>query len=702
MIARRSPLDVLLESSQPCLGAVFLSFTFDARFFEEEVLASVLSLRHDPDTELRQFLAEGRRALQQTPVLAIIDEAQFRGGKRLPYHLVRARSKRTFHPKLSLLLYQQHAKLCVGSGNLTAPGHGGNAELGVVLTLDYARDQRTLQELRRFLRQCSPDGEAWSEFEHQLDLLLSEDDPPADDGPPWFLGTAGDEPLLERFFARIPQHERVHAVGVLAPFHQEDGVHPEAAVFDKVLDLVGKRRARGMRLDVGVTWEGNRVTAPPDVPQPDSWQSRGRLWGWSEGRSGKDTVSWFLLDRHEGFGFWCDDGRTPEHRSTRWINTQSASSKAWVVDTIRAYAPAALLKRAGRRAGLSMWLHPEVRRENGRTFRYPLHAKLITVATSEGHRHRTHVLIGSPNATAAALLSKSGNVEAAVHLILDGRQRLPDLCPDLVPCPLDGIEHLSHDYEPTARGPWQWVEDACLDASNDELTVRWRSGAPALRLVYPSTPPRILFEGVPSGKTRHLDFELHPGCAELAVFERGEEGRVPIRVVHMIELPSDADSLQLGLEELIALYAGRFSIEGLRERRRGAACAADGEGEFELLGLPMSPRDVFRAFFGLTKQLDDPDASLGTFRLLLEGRDGVAELAGMLVDAGVSGTLGRAEAWLYGQELARILADIGFADDAVGREKARRLTLFLDGFRERLDESRPRGPWLETLERFYA
>ena len=40
--------------------------------------------------------ADGRRALQETPVVVIIDPNHFFGGRRLPYDLLLASAKRTF------------------------------------------------------------------------------------------------------------------------------------------------------------------------------------------------------------------------------------------------------------------------------------------------------------------------------------------------------------------------------------------------------------------------------------------------------------------------------------------------------------------------------------------------------------------------------------------------------------------------------
>ena len=126
-IVTTDALGRLVGAAGACHGAVFLSYTFDARFFEEEVLAAVLQLQEDPTEATRRFLDEGRRKLVETPVLVIADPGMLRGGQRLPYDLLRADTARLFHPKLALLLYGPCARMVVGSGNLTPGGYGDNA-----------------------------------------------------------------------------------------------------------------------------------------------------------------------------------------------------------------------------------------------------------------------------------------------------------------------------------------------------------------------------------------------------------------------------------------------------------------------------------------------------------------------------------------------------------------------------------------------
>ena len=135
-LAERRLLDQALAAEEPCLGAVFCSYTFDPAYFEDHVLRTILRLRSDPEETPAHFLAEAREALLVSPVVCMVDAGARQPGQRLPYelHLVR---KRTFHPKVYLVLYETHARLAIGSGNLTKAGLGQNTEAFFARTIVY-------------------------------------------------------------------------------------------------------------------------------------------------------------------------------------------------------------------------------------------------------------------------------------------------------------------------------------------------------------------------------------------------------------------------------------------------------------------------------------------------------------------------------------------------------------------------------------
>ena len=74
-------VDFLRPPIGRCLGAVFSSYDFDEAFFES-VLATLLPIHADPDTDPDRFVDEGRRRLRETPVAVLIDGYRARGGHR--------------------------------------------------------------------------------------------------------------------------------------------------------------------------------------------------------------------------------------------------------------------------------------------------------------------------------------------------------------------------------------------------------------------------------------------------------------------------------------------------------------------------------------------------------------------------------------------------------------------------------------------
>ena len=120
MIPIDTPLDRLMAGTRSCLGATFLSYTFDPTFFEEEVLSTLLGIMSDPEEAPRAFINEATHKLQQVPVTVMVDPGHLQGGKRLPYDLLPARRERIFHPKLTLILYKD---LAPADGRLRKPDH---------------------------------------------------------------------------------------------------------------------------------------------------------------------------------------------------------------------------------------------------------------------------------------------------------------------------------------------------------------------------------------------------------------------------------------------------------------------------------------------------------------------------------------------------------------------------------------------------
>jgi hypothetical protein len=692
----------LRGDSGPCLGAVFMTYTFDARFFEETILAALLPIESDPDEAPAAFLDEGRRCLQRVPVIVVADPGMLRGGQRFPYDLIRAGAERTFHSKLALCLFANAARLCVGSGNLTPGGYGGNAELSAALSLDYQRDAALLARVLEFVERCGARGEAWTRLLAELRARLPVGEATASSGPA-LLDSLTDGPLLEAFLRRLPPSARIDRIGVLAPFHQEDGAAPESAVLDRLVQATEGRRSREFVLDVGLSWEGNAV-APVRSPIPQFDSHEGELWGWLEGDAGRETASWVVVGAATGRVRAIDDGRAAAERGVRDLERARAAGRTWPAGPIEARGPTRLIDRVAARVDTRLWLHPEVQRSEGRVYRQPLHGKLIAITVAERRRRTTHLLVGSPNATAAALLHPHGNVECALHLVAPGALNLGHLCPALVPVPRTQVELAGSAFVAPPPSPARWVEDAVFDAARGELRVLWARNAREVLLTYPRPDaPVQLLRGRPAAETRFEGFTLHRACCELEIraLETGGTARVPLRVENVVALPVEGLPAELNLEELVLLYAGRYSASGLAARRQAAGDAVtDGTGAESLFGDSLSPREIFRALLALGADLGDQSTSLSAFHVAIDGPFGVRRLADRILDAPETGRLTRSEAWIYGQELVRLLRSTPFDRDPVGPQKKAVLQALVQDVRARLVELAP-SRWSDLLQPFY-
>lgn len=668
-VTRADAIERLVDGDGPCIGAAFVTYTFDATFFEEEILAALLPIHEDPTESTRRFLDEGRRGLSQTPVLVIADSTMLRGGQRLPFDLLRADARRTFHPKLALVLRRASARLVVGSGNLTRGGYGDNAELSVALTLDYQADSGLLRQVVSFLEACGASGEAWRQLRAELDPRLGSALGP-EAGTPALLHTYSGAALLDVFLDRIPTEGKIARLGVLAPFHQEDGAPPDAAVLDRLLDWVSARQKDRVVLDVGVSWEGNPVA--PAAQRPETMAGhQGSLWGFLDGDRGQESTNWGVLGDHVGHNFEVLDGRRTSTRSTRDMNARLTAGRAWPAGSLIAFAPEGLVDRAAKRADLHLWLHPELHRREGRTYAQGLHGKLLCVTVREGRAQRTHLLVGSPNASAMALLRPDGNVECALHLVIDGAHHLGTLCETLVHTPRAQVTLRGRTFSAAAASPGRWIEDAIFDAATGELVVTWGPGAPVLELNYPLSPPRPLFDGRPEATLVLHGFELDPACCELEVVEQSQNAsaRVPLRIVNRVELPLNGLPADLGLDDLLMLHTGRASSGGLGTKRAGVAGAESVAGDStSILGTALTPRQVFRALGAVAGELVKAP-SLSAFEAMVRGPWGVERLAARIVEAPGKGELLSAEAWVYGHELARSMAEISFESDPTAAAK---------------------------------
>jgi len=273
-----------LVSEELCLGAAFCTYNFDPAYFEEQVLRIVLRLRSDPEEEAVAFHEEARRGLQQTPVAVLADARMRRPGRRLPYDLLLIRS-RTFHPKLALLVYEKHARLLVGSCNLTRGGYEENVELGFVRTLKYEdpSDARTLREAATFLEACASLATPGTQLALVLDAL-DRRLPPADAKEPardHRLVGSFERPILDQLLDAIPADATLTRVGVLAPYYELDDtqIGEDEGAQSFLAELVARRGAKRITVDLGVSWSDAPV-AVGSTEAVSLADHLGEMWAW--------------------------------------------------------------------------------------------------------------------------------------------------------------------------------------------------------------------------------------------------------------------------------------------------------------------------------------------------------------------------------------------------------------------------------------
>ncbi len=703
-----------LPAEEPCLGAVFTSYSFDPGFFEDHVLRAVLRLVSDPVEQGARFHAEARSALQATPVTVIVDAGERQPGRRLPYDLLEV-SEVVFHPKAVLLLYKDHARFMVGSGNLTFSGFGGNSELFITLDLHYddAADVAILNSFEAHLTRIAgltrQKGKQLSLFRSELARRMGV---VPDNSKPSsvMLLDSTVSPIMEQLQALLPQDAIIERIGMLAPFYERDGEKEldGTSVFGALLP----RLSNNAVLDVGVAWDNAKVFPEGDVIAIEN--GIGKLWAWAQDGEQGRTVEYLIpcAIRNNNLGY---SDRQGVNRRWPLDDAQAAVEERnlWMLPRPIAFAPTKALEAAtsGFKA-VNVWLHPATRLLEGRPVHRPLHAKLLLIQFSSGASEGTLILVGSANMSRRALLLKAGsgqgNVELGLAFQLSGSWSLIDFAPELVFVPSSAMELREREFPEPARNYATMIDSAIHDPSEQSLAVTWaenQQDIPEWRLTYCGNQI-AQSESPPSGRMLISDFVLQPTSAELILHVAGSEFAVPILVTDLVALPAVSTGAGIGLNELLMLLGRRIGAERAVQIA-GRIQATDQQNE-ELaahFGEGLSPTDVFRAWWAVAEDLKDPELSVPAFRLRLEGAMGVGAAWTQMLHAATKGSsLQMSEVWFYGAELLRELGQIELAPAVDRLAKLEVLRAFESHVRADLaainlnDSERP---WMKYVRAFY-
>jgi hypothetical protein len=691
-----------LPADKHCLAAVLTSYAFDPRIFEEQVLRAVLDLRSDPVNQTPRFLMEGRARLQETPVSVIADAGQRQPGRRMPYDVLEVDGE-VFHPKATLLLYEDHARLQIGSGNLTDGGYGGNAELFVLLELRYSDpdDAALLRHFDEFLARCAArarhPGTLLHEAREELARRLSGSIVAAEHHTYALLDSTRDPPMLDQIFALLPEGAKIRYVGMLAPFFESDIDVP--SVFDRVLELAGPDP--DIMLDVGMAWDNpSPVIRQPEVPTLE--EELGRLWCWRHDHD-PPTVEYFvptriLRTRYEAVDQW--------GKLQRWSVDEAeearTSRRTWPVGALEAFAPARILRRVAERCALRTWLFPATTLHEGLPRHRPLHAKLIVIGFEHARKVRTLIVVGSANLSRAALLRSSdeaGNVECGLAFCVEGLRGLQDLAPPLVHVPLGLLELRERQYPEPGHNYGLCIERAIHDPAQASLVVIWDRhcsesvGLPRWELRY-GKESLASGERSPAEDHRFERFTLRTDDAELLLLVGDREFSIPILVTDLARLPVRPVELEMSLHTMLLMLGGQLGHEraaALEEQVRRTMGSAAEAGLEAIFGEGFGPVDVFRAWWGACAELNNPSLSLAAFRVAIVGTLGLQAVWSRIQSAMTAEPpqLPPAAAWFYGAELLRELERVQLGPDPTADAKAAVLGPFVEQLRNDLARLAP-------------
>jgi hypothetical protein len=227
------------DAGEP-LVCIATSFTFDATFFETECVGRFLQMdSHPSESDAVAYLVEREEKLAAAKVCALVDRRHAREKESFRWDIIGVLVPRAIqHAKMSLLVWGGHARLIVGSGNLTEPGYRSNLE--VFGFLDISReeggDRTSFLTAMDFLEsiiergvgddgEATPKGRAIAGLTAARRRIAQWDDVPSRGGPSLILGAPGRSALthmMERWPAGGPPRKAI----IVSPFFDPPGKSP--------------------------------------------------------------------------------------------------------------------------------------------------------------------------------------------------------------------------------------------------------------------------------------------------------------------------------------------------------------------------------------------------------------------------------------------------------------------------------------------
>lgn len=701
-----------LSCEQPCLGVICSTFAFDPDFFENQFLRAVLRLGADPVEQPQRYHAEALRAIQETPVAVLVDAGQRQSGRRLPYDVLEIQ-KAVFHPKSVLLLFEDQARLMVGSGNLTFAGYSQNTELFVTLDLRYDAEQDAtflrsfdghLERIAGLSRQL---GSQLSLVREELSRRIATTADASTLGN-YVLLDSTESPIIDQIRQLVPDGAKIHRIGMAAPFYERDdgGALDASSVFSSLEPLL----AKDVTLDASFRWDNSQVAK--GVGTSKLANGLGQLWAWKSGDKDDVIIEYLVPQKTRQSTFKYVDHRG---ESRQWNLNEALeaieSGHLWKLPTPVAFAPRKSLTSAQDvYSDVRFWLHPSQRLIDGRAESRPLHAKLLLVTFKVGKAVRTIVVMGSANMSRRALLQdvQSGaNVELGIAMVVEGELAITDFIPELVSVPTSLLDLKEQEFP---EGELNWaiaIESAVHDAANRNLTITWSehaSGLPPWRLLYQGNVLQQSDQPPPTGEITELEFVLQASSAEVVLEVTDQEFSVPVLVFDLVALPVVDGGASLNLDDLLLMLGRRMGAEQAIYRAQNRVSAAANAME-NVFGEGITPTDVFRAWWTVANDLQEPSLSINAFRLHLEGSLSVGHVWKRMLEAVEDQEMDSMAVWFYGSELLGELDQVELPGKSDRDAKLGILNSFTTRLRSDLARISIPGDdpkWVQTIRKFYA
>lgn len=138
------------------VGVLATTFTLDTGVFEEECLARFVGVQSDPYRDGAIYRIEREEKLSSLICAAVVTDIHHCSGQRsLRWDLIPSRpASGVMHAKISLLAWEKHLRVLIGSANLTGAGYRRNQECAALLDFEgLSAEEELLAPILAFLRE---------------------------------------------------------------------------------------------------------------------------------------------------------------------------------------------------------------------------------------------------------------------------------------------------------------------------------------------------------------------------------------------------------------------------------------------------------------------------------------------------------------------------------------------------------------------